>query len=122
VVTEAEEGISYGMPAFRVAGKVVAGFAAFKHHLAYLPHSGNVLAELADDLVGYECTSGSFHFAIDEPLLLDDLSLSGAHRTDGAAEDRDPIGQGAGVEGRTPGQRNTPIEPQQARDLRRVAR
>ena len=43
-VPEAEEGISYGMPAFRVDGKVVAGFAAFKNHLAYLPHSGSVLA------------------------------------------------------------------------------
>ena len=71
-VPEAEEGISYGMPAFRVDGKVVAGFAAFKNHLAYLPHSGSVLAELADELVGYECTSGSLHFAIDEPLP-DDL-------------------------------------------------
>ena len=29
VVHDAEEGISYGMPAFRVGGKVVAGFAAF---------------------------------------------------------------------------------------------
>ena len=71
-VPEAEEGISYGMPAFRVDGKVVAGFAAFKNHLAYLPHSGNVLAALADELTGYECTSGSLHFAIDEPLP-DDL-------------------------------------------------
>jgi len=68
VVPEADEGISYRMPAFRVEGKVVAGFAAFKHHLAYLPHSGSVLSELADDLVGYEWTSGSLHFAIDEPL------------------------------------------------------
>jgi len=71
-VPEAEEGISYGMPAFRVGGKVVAGFAAFKNHLAYLPHSGSVLAELTDELAGYECTSGSLHFAIDEPLP-DDL-------------------------------------------------
>ena len=31
------------------------------------------------------------------PYLLDDISLAGAHRTDGAAEDRDPIGQGASV-------------------------
>jgi uncharacterized protein YdhG (YjbR/CyaY superfamily) len=68
VVPDAVEGISYGMPAFRVGGKVVAGFAAFKNHLAYLPHSGSVLAELADELVGYECTSGSLHFAVDEPL------------------------------------------------------
>jgi len=71
-VPEAEEGISYGMPAFRVGGKVVAGFAAFNNHLAYLPHSGSVLAELADELAGYERTSGSLHFAIDEPLP-DDL-------------------------------------------------
>lgn len=72
VVPEAEEGISYGMPAFRVEGKVVAGFAAFESHLAYLPHSGTLLAGLADELAGYECTSGSLHFAIDQPLP-DDL-------------------------------------------------
>jgi uncharacterized protein YdhG (YjbR/CyaY superfamily) len=68
VVPDAEECISYGMPAFRVDGKVVAGFAAFKNHLAYLPHSGQVLAELGDAVAGYEQTRGSLHFAIDEPL------------------------------------------------------
>jgi uncharacterized protein YdhG (YjbR/CyaY superfamily) len=68
VVPEADEGLSYGLPAFRVNGKVVAGFAAFKKHLAYLPHSGAVLAELGDELAGYERTSGSLHFAIDQPL------------------------------------------------------
>src|SRR6476469_7664295 len=72
VVPDAEECISYGMPAFRVGGKVVAGYAAFKAHLAYLPHSGEVLAGLGDLLAGYECTSGSLHFPIDEPLP-DDL-------------------------------------------------
>ena len=71
-VPEAEEGISYGMPAFRVDGKVVAGFAAFKNHLAYLPHSGEVLAGLGDRLSGYECTKGSLHFPVDRPLP-DDL-------------------------------------------------
>ena len=72
VVPDAEECISYGMPAFRVDGKVVAGFAAFKNHLAYLPHSGAVLAGLGDRLDGYERTSGSLHFPVDEPLP-DDL-------------------------------------------------
>lgn len=72
VVPDAEECISYGMPAFRVNGKVVAGFAAFKNHLAYLPHSGEVLASLDERLAGYERTSGSLHFAVDEPLP-DDL-------------------------------------------------
>src|SRR6476659_6351982 len=75
VVPDAEECISYGMPAFRVGGKVVAGFAAFKNHLAYLPHSGEVLSVLGDRLDGYERTSGSLHFPIDEPLP-DDLVRS----------------------------------------------
>jgi uncharacterized protein YdhG (YjbR/CyaY superfamily) len=75
VLPGAEEGISYGMPAFRVGGKVVAGFAAFKNHLAYLPHSGEVLARLGNQLDGYEHTSGSLHFPIDEPLP-DDLVRS----------------------------------------------
>jgi uncharacterized protein YdhG (YjbR/CyaY superfamily) len=68
VIPDAEQCISYGMPAFKVQGKTVAGFAAFKNHLSYLPHSGSVLQKLGGDLVGYQSTKGSLHFAIDEPL------------------------------------------------------
>ena len=59
VVPEAEQCISYGMPAFKIQGKTVAGFAAFKRHLSYLPHSGSVLPALGEDLAGYEQTKGS---------------------------------------------------------------
>ena len=68
IVPDAQECISYGMPAFRLEGKVIAGFAAFKNHLSYLPHSGSVLGELADHLAGYRSTAGSLHFPIDRPL------------------------------------------------------
>jgi uncharacterized protein YdhG (YjbR/CyaY superfamily) len=68
IIPEAEEGMSYGMPAFRLNGKVIAGFAAFREHLSYLPHSGAILGELADDLAGYAATKGSLHFPVDEPL------------------------------------------------------
>jgi uncharacterized protein YdhG (YjbR/CyaY superfamily) len=68
VVPEAEQGISYGMPAFKVQGKTVAGFAAFKHHLSYMPHSGSVLATLGADTASYETSKGSLKFAIDKPL------------------------------------------------------
>ncbi len=68
VVPEAEQGISYGMPAFKVEGKTVAGFAAFKHHVSYLPHSGSVLASLAADVAAYETSKGSLRFAVDKPL------------------------------------------------------
>ena len=68
VVPDAEQGISYGAPAFRVDGKLVAGFAAATHHLSYLPHSGTVVATLADDLVGRRTTKGSVTFVPDAPL------------------------------------------------------
>jgi uncharacterized protein YdhG (YjbR/CyaY superfamily) len=69
VVPEAEQCISYGMPAFKVAGKTVAGFAAFKHHLSYLPHSGgSVLSTLAGETADYETSKGALRFAIDKPL------------------------------------------------------
>lgn len=67
-VPDAEECISYGVPAFKVRGRTVAGFAAFTNHLSYLPHSGTVLPELAGDLTGYQRTTGSLHFPIDQPL------------------------------------------------------
>ena len=68
IVPDAEQVISYGMPAFRVEGKVVAGFAAFKNHLSYLPHSGSVVPALGDAVKGYTYTKGSLHFPIDRPL------------------------------------------------------
>jgi len=68
IVPHAEQGISYGVPAFKVDGKTIAGFAAFKNHLSYLPHSGSVFPELAGDLSGYSKSSGALHFGIDTPL------------------------------------------------------
>jgi uncharacterized protein YdhG (YjbR/CyaY superfamily) len=68
ILPGAEQGISYGLPAFKVRGKTIAGFAAFKDHLSYLPHSGSVFPQLKDELKGYSTSSGALRFRIDEPL------------------------------------------------------
>jgi len=68
VVPEAEQCISYGHPAFRIQGKVIAGFAAFKNHLSYLPHSGSVFPELGDELTKYKTSPGALQFPVDAPL------------------------------------------------------
>ena len=68
ILPEADQGISYGVPAFKVGGKTIAGFAAFKNHLSYLPHSGSVFPQLTDELKGYSTSSGALRFGIDEPL------------------------------------------------------
>ena len=67
-IPDAEQGIAYGSPAFKVGGKPVAGFAAFKNHLSYFPHSGSVLSELSDDVAPYATSKGALQFAVDAPL------------------------------------------------------
>lgn len=68
IVPDAEQVISYRVPAFRIRGETVAGFAAFKHHLSYLPFSGSILSQLAEELDGYAMTKSSLHFPVDRPL------------------------------------------------------
>jgi uncharacterized protein YdhG (YjbR/CyaY superfamily) len=68
ILPEAEQGLSYGVPAFKVRGKTIAGFAAFKNHLSYLPHSGSVFPQLKDELAGYSTSSGALRFDIGRAL------------------------------------------------------
>ena len=68
ILPDAEQGIAYSAPAFKVRGKTIAGFAAFKTHLSYLPHSGSVFPQLKDELKDYTMTTGALNFAIAEPL------------------------------------------------------
>ena len=63
IVPQAKETLSYGMPAFEIDGKVVAGFDGFRKHCSYFPHSGSVLAELSDQVKAYEQTKSSLHFS-----------------------------------------------------------
>jgi uncharacterized protein YdhG (YjbR/CyaY superfamily) len=68
VLPDAEECISYSMPAFRHQGRVVAGFLATSKGCSYLPFSGKTLATLAGDLVAYDQTKSSLHFDPNHPL------------------------------------------------------
>lgn len=64
----AEETLSYGVPAFKVDGKAIAGYAFFKQHCSYFPHSGSVLQALADELKDYQWSKGTLKFPVDAPL------------------------------------------------------
>jgi uncharacterized protein YdhG (YjbR/CyaY superfamily) len=68
LLPEAEQGIAYGVPAFRVQGKTIAGFAAFKSHLSYLPHSGSVFPQLKDQLQDYTTSAGALRLDIGHAL------------------------------------------------------
>jgi uncharacterized protein YdhG (YjbR/CyaY superfamily) len=62
IVPRADEVISYGIPAFRLDGRIVGGFAATKKGCSYFPFSGTTLKTLADDLEDYGRTKSSLHF------------------------------------------------------------
>lgn len=63
VVKDAEECISYSMPAFRVpGGQVVGGFLATKRGCSYFPFSGTTLDDMAGELTAYSRTKSGLHF------------------------------------------------------------
>jgi len=68
IVPGAEECISYSMPAFRVDGRVVAGFQATSKGCSYYPFSGSTLATLEAELTGYGQTKSALHFDSKHPL------------------------------------------------------
>ena len=72
IVPDAEEVISYGLPAFRVEGKVVIGFKANKNDYSIYPFRGGAADRFPDELKGRTVTSGSIHFTPDDPVP-DDL-------------------------------------------------
>lgn len=68
IIPEAEEVISYGFPGYRINGKIICGFDAFKNHCSFFPHSSLVIPELEKELVNYKTSKGALQFPIDKGL------------------------------------------------------
>lgn len=67
---DAEECISYGMPAFKTNGKPLVYFAAFKNHIGfYATPTGH--AQFATELSRYKQGRGSVQFPLNKPIPLD---------------------------------------------------
>jgi uncharacterized protein YdhG (YjbR/CyaY superfamily) len=66
---EAEERISYAMPAFALNGNLVY-FAALKHHIGFYPTPSGIEA-FQQETAAYVSTKGALRFPIDQPLPLD---------------------------------------------------
>jgi uncharacterized protein YdhG (YjbR/CyaY superfamily) len=68
ILPDAEECISYNLPAFRIAGGVVCGIEGYKRHNSFFPFSGGILSEFESELATYETTKGELHFSPGKPL------------------------------------------------------
>jgi uncharacterized protein YdhG (YjbR/CyaY superfamily) len=66
---QAEETISYQMPAFKQDG-VLVWFAAFKNHIGFFPKVSAIVA-FKKELEGYELSKGTIRFPLDKPIPLD---------------------------------------------------
>lgn len=66
------ECMSYAMPGFRESikgGKMVVGYAAFRHHLGLYPHSGNIIPQI--DCTPFKTSKSGVLFTPGQPLPLE---------------------------------------------------
>jgi uncharacterized protein YdhG (YjbR/CyaY superfamily) len=68
LVPDAEEGKSYGMPAFIYAGRPLLGFRAAQKHLSIFPFSPAAIEAVSDRLDGFDLAKGTIHFSPDHPV------------------------------------------------------
>lgn len=68
---DADEAISYNMPAFRLDGRFFVSFDAYKRHDSLFPASAAVVDGLADEIRPYLAGRGTIQFKADRPLPLD---------------------------------------------------
>jgi len=62
----AEECISYGLPGFRLDGRVLCHYGSARKHCSFYP--GATIGLFAKELAGYDTSKGTIRFPADEPL------------------------------------------------------
>ncbi len=60
--------ISYRIPAFKLAGRPLLYFAAFKAHIGLYPVTDDVKAAFAKELAGFAQSKGTVRFSHDRPI------------------------------------------------------
>jgi len=67
-VPEAEQAIAWSMPAFRLGGKALVGYAAFKDHYSFFPMSTAAIDAHREELGEHVTGKGTISFGYGERL------------------------------------------------------
>jgi uncharacterized protein YdhG (YjbR/CyaY superfamily) len=68
----AEEAISYGIPAYKVRGRVVIYFAGWRQHYSIYPATAALARAFKKELAPYEVNNkGTIRFPLDAPVPVD---------------------------------------------------
>jgi uncharacterized protein YdhG (YjbR/CyaY superfamily) len=70
-VPQAEEVISYQIPAYRLNGRLVIYFAGWKKHYSLYPASDRLVEAFQNDLAGYQRSKGTIRFPLSDPVPLE---------------------------------------------------
>jgi uncharacterized protein YdhG (YjbR/CyaY superfamily) len=68
---DATEAISYNMPAFRLGGRFLVSYEAFKNHYSLFPWSDSMVEELGEEMKPYAVGKGTIRFPADQPIPID---------------------------------------------------
>lgn len=63
----AEEAMSYGIPTFKLNGKNLVHFSAFKEHIGFYPTPSGI-TKFKKELSAYEGAKGSVKFPLNKPI------------------------------------------------------
>jgi uncharacterized protein YdhG (YjbR/CyaY superfamily) len=67
IVPDATEVISYDIPTFKLNGRMLVSYAAFKKHCSFFPGAGPI-AMHANDLESFQTSKGTIQFTPEHPL------------------------------------------------------
>jgi len=68
VAPDAIDGVSYGVPALKVAGKPLIGVRSSAHHLSVIPFSPAAIDVVRPELEGFSVSKGTIRFTAESPL------------------------------------------------------
>jgi uncharacterized protein YdhG (YjbR/CyaY superfamily) len=72
---QAEEGLSYGLPALKLQGRPLIGFGLNKDSMSLYPFSPKIIESIKEELTSFECSKGVVRFTEENPMTGEIIAL-----------------------------------------------